>query len=155
MIEQSADAVAAAERNAAANGLAGICRFTNANVFDWLKAAASGASDVGTDRYDLIVLDPPPFAPNRAALPGALRGYKEIHLRALKLLVPGGLLATFCCSHHLDAREFEQVIVAAARDAHRVLRRVAIYTQPPDHPVLPAIPETEYLKGYAYEVLGA
>jgi 23S rRNA (cytosine1962-C5)-methyltransferase len=153
MIDQSADAMAAAERNAAANGLLERCRFTTANVFDWLKAASAGVSDRQGSHYDMIVLDPPPFAPNRAALPGALRGYKEIHLRALRLLAPGGLLATFCCSHHLQAREFEQVIVDAARDAHRALRRIAIYTQPPDHPVMPAIPETEYLKGYAYEVL--
>jgi 23S rRNA (cytosine1962-C5)-methyltransferase len=73
-------------------------------------------------------------------------------LRALKLLKPGGVLATFCCSHHVDARLFEEVIVAAAVDARRVLRRIATYTQAPDHPVLPVIPETEYLKGFAFEI---
>ena len=82
----------------------------------------------------------------------ALRGYKEIHLRALKLLKPGGTLATFCCSHHVDAGLFQAVIMEAAFDARRVLRRVAIFSQSPDHPVLPAAPETEYLKGFAFEV---
>ena len=85
-------------------------------------------------------------------MPDALRGYKEIHLRALKLLKPGGTLATFCCSHHVDAGMFQAVILDAAYDARRILRRVATYTQSPDHPVIPTIPETEYLKGYAYEL---
>jgi 23S rRNA (cytosine1962-C5)-methyltransferase len=81
-----------------------------------------------------------------------LRGYKEIHLRALKLLKPGGALATFCCSHHIDPVMFEQVILEAAFDARRILRRIATYSQSPDHPVIPAIPETEYLKGFAFEL---
>ena len=85
-------------------------------------------------------------------MPDALRGYKEIHLRALKLLRPGGVLATFCCSHHVDANLFQEVILAAAFDSHRVLRRVATYTQSPDHPVLPSVAETEYLKGYFLKV---
>ena len=88
-----------------------------------------------------------------AAVPDALRGYKEIHLRALKLLRTGGTLATFCCSHHVDAGTFMDVILSAAYDAKRLLRRVAIYSQAPDHPVLPSIPETEYLKGFAFEVI--
>ena len=83
----------------------------------------------------------------------ALRGYKEIHLRALKLLKTGGTLATFCCSHHVDARTFEEVILEAAFDARRLLRRVASYCQSPDHPIVPVIPETEYLKGFAYEAM--
>jgi 23S rRNA (cytosine1962-C5)-methyltransferase len=103
-------------------------------------------------RYDLIVLDPPSFTRNRASVPDALRGYKEVHLRALKLLKRGGVLATFCCSHHVDAVTFQNVIMAAAFDARRVLRRVTTYSQAPDHPVLPAIPETEYLKGFAFEI---
>ncbi len=81
-----------------------------------------------------------------------MRGYKEIHLRALKLLRTGGALATFCCSHHVDAPLFESIVMEAAFDARRILRRVATFTQSPDHPILPAIPETEYLKGFAYEV---
>jgi 23S rRNA (cytosine1962-C5)-methyltransferase len=70
----------------------------------------------------------------------------------LKLLKVGGTLVTFCCSHHVDAAMFQDVILAAAYDAHRILRRVATYSQAPDHPIIPAIPETEYLKGFAFEV---
>jgi 23S rRNA (cytosine1962-C5)-methyltransferase len=153
MLDQSADAIAAAARNATANGLAEKCSFETVNVFDWLKMhTAVKAHERVIPRFDLIVLDPPSFTRNRAAVPDALRGYKEIHLRALKLLKPGGTLATFCCSHHVDAGMFEAVILDAAYDAHRILRRVAIYSQSPDHPVIPAIPETEYLKGFAYEI---
>jgi len=86
-------------------------------------------------------------------VPDALRGYKEIHLRAFKLLKAGGTLATFCCSHHVDAITFQEAILAAAVDAHRTIRRVAIYTQAPDHPVIPTIAETEYLKGFAFEIV--
>jgi 23S rRNA (cytosine1962-C5)-methyltransferase len=103
-------------------------------------------------RFDLIILDPPSFTRNRASVPDALRGYKEIHLRALKLLKKGGTLATFCCSHHVDANLFMGVILEAAYDARRMLRKTATYTQSPDHPVIPTIPETEYLKGFAFEV---
>jgi len=152
-VDQSADANALAARNAAANGLAEKCAFETANVFDWLKArTTTPPNERLIPPYDLIVLDPPSFTRNRASIPDALRGYKEIHLRALKLLRPGGVLATFCCSHHIDAVTFQDVILAAAYDAHRILRRVATYTQSPDHPVLPVIPETEYLKGYAFEL---
>lgn len=82
-----------------------------------------------------------------------MRGYKEIHLRALKLLKPTGTLVTFCCSHHVSSPLFEEVIQSAACDARKLLRRTATYTQSPDHPVVPAIPETEYLKGFAYELV--
>ena len=154
LLDQSADAVAASLRNAKANGLEHAVSAEAVNVFDWLKAAtAVKPHERVIPRYDLIVLDPPSFTRNRAAVADALRGYKEIHLRALKLLKPGGTLATFCCSHHVDANLFQEVILAAAYDAHRILRRVAAYSQSPDHPVIPAIPETEYLKGYAFEVV--
>jgi 23S rRNA (cytosine1962-C5)-methyltransferase len=152
-LDQSAEAVAAAERNARANGLDGACSFEAVNVFDWLKSQTSaGAHEKVIPRFDAIILDPPSFTRNRAAIPDALRGYKEIHLRALKLLKRGGTLATFCCSHHIDASMFQEVILEAAYDARRLLRRVAAYTQSPDHPILPSIPETEYLKGFAFEV---
>jgi 23S rRNA (cytosine1962-C5)-methyltransferase len=151
MLDQSEAAIATARRNAAANGLAQRCSFEVANVFDWLKQRAGETLD--TAPYDVVILDPPPFAPNRAAVAGALRGYKEIHLRALKLLTPGGLLATYCCSHHVDARLFAEVIAAAATDAGKMLRRVAVCAQSADHPVIASIPETEYLKGYIYEVV--
>lgn len=153
-IDQGQDAVAAAARNAAANGLADRCSFETANVFDWLKArTAAGPHEKIVPAFDGIILDPPSFTRNRAAVPDALRGYKEIHLRALKLLKTGGKLATFCCSHHVDASTFQDVILAAAFDSRRLLRRVASYTQSPDHPVIPVIAETEYLKGFGFEVV--
>ena len=152
-LDQSEEALAVAARNAAANGLGEKCSFEKANVFDWLKAHTSTQPhEKVIPRFDVIILDPPSFTRNRAAVPDALRGYKEIHLRALKLLKPGGTLATFCCSHHVDAVMFQDVILAAAYDAHRILRRVATYSQSPDHPIIPSIPETEYLKGFAFEV---
>ncbi len=154
LLDQSAEAIAASQRNAAANGLADQCSFEAVNVFDWLKAqTAVQPHEKVIPRFDLIVLDPPSFTRNRASVPDALRGYKEIHLRALKLLRPGGTLATFCCSHHVDATTFQDVILSAAYDTRRILRRVAIYSQSPDHPVIPMIPETEYLKGFAFEVV--
>ena len=154
MLDQSADAIAAATRNAAANGLAEKCSFEAVNVFDWLKAnTAVKPHERVVPRFDLIILDPPSFTRNRASVPDALRGYKEIHLRALKLLKPGGTLATFCCSHHVDIGTFQDVILSAAYDTRHVLRRVATYTQSPDHPIIPMIPETEYLKGFAFEVV--
>jgi len=154
LLDQSAEAIEASKRNAQLNALAEKCSFEAVNVFDWLKAqTAAKPNEKVIPRFDLIILDPPSFTRNRAAVPDALRGYKEIHLRALKLLKPGGVLATFCCSHHVNAELFQEVILAAAYDAHRLLRRVAVYGQSPDHPVIPAIAETEYLKGSAFEIV--
>lgn len=154
MVDQSADAIGAAQRNATANGFADKCTFETGNVFDWLKGhTAAAPHEKVVPRWDLIVLDPPSFTRNRASVPDALRGYKEIHLRALKLLKTGGTLATFCCSHHVDAELFQDTVLSAAYDAKRVLRRVAVYSQGPDHPIIPMIPETEYLKGFAFELV--
>jgi len=154
LLDQSADAVAASLRNADANGLKDNLTAEAINVFDWLKAnTVVKPHERVVPRFDLIVLDPPSFTRNRASVPDALRGYKEIHLRALKLLRPGGVLATFCCSHHVDSVTFQDVILSAAFDCRRVLRRVATYSQSLDHPVIPMIPETEYLKGFAFEVV--
>jgi 23S rRNA (cytosine1962-C5)-methyltransferase len=153
-IDQSQDALQTAQRLAQTNQLDDRCTFETANAFDWLKARTTPPPGQKlTPEFDAVILDPPSFTRTRAALPDALRGYKEIHLRALKLIKPGGILATFCCSHHVDARTFLDVILSAAFDARRVLRRTAILTQGPDHPVIPSIPETEYLKGYAFDVL--
>ena len=152
-LDQSAEAVAAAGKNARLNGVEEVSSFEATNVFDWLKAqTTAGPNEKIVPRYDLIVLDPPSFTKNRASVPDALRGYKEIHLRALKLLKRTGVLATFCCSHHVDANMFQQVILEAAFDARRVLRKIETYSQSPDHPVIPTIPETEYLKGFAFEI---
>lgn len=154
LLDQSAEAIANATGNAAANGLSDRCSFEAANVFDWLKAhTTTQPHEKVIPRWDMIVLDPPSFTRNRASVPDALRGYKEIHLRALKLLKPGGTLATFCCSHHVDAGLFQDTVLSAAYDARRILRRVAVYSQAPDHPIIPMIPETEYLKGFAFEVV--
>ena len=154
LLDQSADAIEASKRNAAVNGLAEKCSFEAINVFDWLKAqTAVKPHEKVIPRFDLIILDPPSFTRNRASVPDALRGYKEIHLRALKLLKPGGPLVTFCCSHHVDAGLFQDTVLSAAFDTRHVLRRVAAYSQSPDHPIIPMIPETEYLKGFAFELV--
>jgi 23S rRNA (cytosine1962-C5)-methyltransferase len=154
MLDQSADAIAVSLRNAETNGLKDKISAEAINVFDWLKAHTVVAPHERViPRFDLIILDPPSFTRNRASVPDALRGYKEIHLRALKLLKAGGTLATFCCSHHVDAATFQDSVLAAAYDTRHVLRRVATYSQSPDHPIIPMIPETEYLKGFAFEVV--
>lgn len=154
LLDQSADAIAASERNAKTNKLSEKCSFETVNVFDWLKTATAVAPhEKVIPRYDLIILDPPSFTRNRASVPDALRGYKEIHLRALKLLRPGGTLATFCCSHHVSTELFQDSLLSAAYDTRKILRRVATYAQSPDHPIIPMIPETEYLKGFAFELV--
>jgi 23S rRNA (cytosine1962-C5)-methyltransferase len=154
MLDQSADAVAASLRNAQLNGLKEKVSAEAINVFDWLKAnTIAKPNERVIPRFDLIILDPPSFTRNRASVQDALRGYKEIHVRALKLLKPGGVLATFCCSHHVNAQLFQDTLLSAAFDTRKVLRRVATYSQSPDHPIIPMIPETEYLKGFAYEMV--
>jgi len=153
-LDQSPEAIAAARRNASLNGLTDKCSFESVNVFDWLKAqTATRPHEKLIPRWDAIILDPPSFTRNRAAVPDALRGYKEIHLRSLKLLKPGGTLATFCCSHHVPANLFRDTVLSAAYDARRILRQVATFSQGPDHPIIPMIPETEYLKGFAFELV--
>ena len=139
-IDISSDAVAAAERNASVNGLTNV-EFREANVFDVLREMeASG------DRFDVIVLDPPAFAKNRASLKSAIRGYKEINLRALKLLNAGGVLVTCTCSYHVSEDLFLEIVADAAIDAHRRLQIVEKRMQCSDHPVLVNMPETYYLK---------
>ena len=153
-LDQISEAIEAAKRNAAANGLAEKCSFEAVNVFDWFKVrTAVKPHEKVIPQFDSIVLDPPSFTRSRASVPDALRGYKEIHIRALKLLKASGTLATFCCSHHVNAATFQDVILSAAYDTRRVLRRVATYSQSPDHPIIPMIPETEYLKGFAFDVV--
>ena len=146
-VEISADATAAARRNAVRNDLPGI-EWREGNVFDLLP----GEERRGV-QYDLIILDPPSFTKSKGKLEDAMRGYKEIHLRALKLLSEDGLLATFCCSHHVSPTEFRQMIVDASVDARRAGRQLARYTQSADHPVVPTLPETEYLQGYLFEAM--
>lgn len=150
-IDQSADALASAEANAKRNKLRDRCEFVTANVFDWLKEKTAKTA-ANPPSFDCVILDPPSFTRNRASIGDALRGYKEIHVRALRLLKPGGLLASFCCSHHVERDLFENVILEAGYDTRKTLRRVASFTQSPDHPVIPVIAETEYLKGFAFEL---
>lgn len=139
-IDISGEAVSAARRNAELNQLTNV-EFREANVFDALREVEATG-----ERFDTIVLDPPAFAKNRASLKSALRGYKEINLRALKLLNRGGVLVTCTCSYHVSEELFLEVLAQAAIDAHRRLQIVEKRTQAPDHPVLMGMPETYYLK---------
>ncbi len=141
-LDSAEDAIAAAKRNAVQNRVA--AKFEVANVFDWFNDPVRA----GDGLWDVIVLDPPPFAKSKSALEGALRGYKEINLRALQRLAPGGVLATYSCSHHMQDAEIRSVIAGAATDAKRKVRVVEWSHQPPDHPVLVTMMESEYLRGY-------
>ena len=129
-VDISGDAIAAAQRNAALNELTNL-EFREANVFDLLREMESAG-----ERFDVIVLDPPAFAKNRASLKSAIRGYKEINLRALKLLNPGGALVTCTCSYHVAEDLFLTIVADAAIDAHRRLQIVEKRMQASDHPVL-------------------
>ena len=137
-LDDAADAVAQARRNAERNGVA--AEFLCANVFDYFTERRD-------ETWDLIVLDPPPFAKSRGALAGAMRGYKEINLRALRRLTPGGILATYSCSHHVQDADFRAMLAEAAADAKRHVQVLEFCHQPPDHPVLVTMPESEYLRG--------
>ena len=139
-IDISAEAVAAARHNAELNGASNV-EFREANVFDALREY----EDAGA-RFDTVILDPPAFAKNRASVPAASRGYKEINLRALKLLERGGVLVTCTCSYHMSEPMFLEVITEAAADARRRVQVVEKRTQSKDHPVLVGVPETLYLK---------
>jgi 23S rRNA (cytosine1962-C5)-methyltransferase len=141
-LDSAAEAIEAARRNVERNGVK--AEFEVANVFDWFNAPERAVEPL----WDVIILDPPPFAKSKSALEGALRGYKEINLRAVKRLVPGGVLATYTCSHHMQDAELRQVLAEVATDARRKLRVLEWSHQPPDHPVLVTMPESEYLRGY-------
>ncbi|HUE83763.1 MAG TPA: class I SAM-dependent rRNA methyltransferase [Pyrinomonadaceae bacterium] len=139
-IDISEESISAAQRNAELNGTANV-EFRERNVFDSLRDFETRG-----ERFDTIVLDPPAFAKNRASLPAARRGYKEINLRALKLLNPGGVLITCTCSYHVSESLFLDLIAEAANDAHRRVQVVEKRMQASDHPVLLTVPETYYLK---------
>jgi len=147
-IDLSAEAIAWAERSAERNGLSSRCTFQTANAFDALRAFNREER-----RFGLVILDPPAFTKGRGALAGALRGYKEINLRAMKLLAPGGILVTCSCSYHVDAPTFLETLRGAAADAHREFRLRELRTQAADHPVLLAAKETQYLKCAILEAL--
>jgi 23S rRNA (cytosine1962-C5)-methyltransferase len=144
-IEISEESVAAMKRNAERNALP--IHTVQANVFDALKEL-----ELRKALFDLIILDPPSFTKSKGTVSDARRGYKEIHLRALRLLDRGGQLATFCCSHHISHALFKEIIVEAGVDARKTLRQLAAYTQSADHPIIASLPETEYLKGFLFEL---
>jgi 23S rRNA (cytosine1962-C5)-methyltransferase len=145
-VEESSGNVAAGKENADRNELK--VRWIEQDVFSFLR----GAEKAGAE-YDLIVLDPPSFTKTKSGLSDALRGYRELHLRAFKLLSKDGLLATFSCSHHVSETAFEKTISDALVDARRSARRLRRFEQALDHPVLPTIPETEYFKGVFLEMM--
>ncbi len=143
-IDSSAPALATARVNAEANQRANI-EFREADVFDFLSAHHPP--------YDLVVLDPPAFAKSRKSLEGAMSGYKDINLRALRLLNAGGILVSCSCSHHVSEADLLEVIAQAALDAGRTLRILERRTQAQDHPILLTVPETLYLKCVIFEVI--
>ncbi len=140
-VELSTDAAALAVRNTELNGFREMVSIVEGNAFDELRSM-----DRNRKRFDLIVLDPPAFTRGKEALESALRGYKEINLRAMKLLREGGILITCSCSYHLPAELFREMLAEAATDAHRRFRLIEVRTQAQDHPVLLNVRETQYLK---------
>ena len=145
-VEASSENLAAAKKNAERNKLS--AQWIEQDVFEFLRAAEKAGA-----QYDLIVLDPPSFTKSKGGLHDAMRGYKELHVRAFKLLTRDGILATFSCSHHVSQEAFANTIRDALVDARRSARRLRRFEQPLDHPVLPTLPETEYFKGFLLEML--
>jgi 23S rRNA (cytosine1962-C5)-methyltransferase len=139
-VELSPEALRFARRNQELNGFTNL-EWKEANCFDFLKAA-----DQARQQFDTVVLDPPAFARQKSNLDAALRGYKELNLRALKILSPGGYLITCSCSYHVREADLLAAIASAALDAHRTVTVVERRTQARDHPILLTVPETHYLK---------
>lgn len=145
-VEASADSLAAARANAERNALK--VNWVEEDVFAFLRSAEKAEA-----QYDLIILDPPSFTKTKGGLHNAMRGYRELHLRAFKLLSKDGMLATFSCSHHVSESAFAETITDALVDARRSARRLRRFEQALDHPVLPTLPETEYFKGFLLEMM--
>lgn len=146
-VDASELAVHQAEENAALNGLSSSVSFRCADVFDLLPALERQG-----ERFDLVVLDPPAFTKSRNSIKNAVKGYREINLRGMKLVKDGGFLATCSCSHFMDPELFSKTIREAAGNAHKRLRQVEYRTQAPDHPILWAADESYYLKFYIFQV---
>jgi len=146
-VDSSRPALEVAEQNAALNQRE--IEWIEANAFDLLRDYSAAGH-----QYDTIVLDPPPFAKTRRNLDTALRGYKELNLRSLKMLRPGGTLVTCSCSYHVSQADFLEIVAEAARDAHRTLRILEVRTQAKDHPILLTVPETAYLECVIANVSG-
>lgn len=147
-IDISEHAVEFARRNAELNNLQDVCKFETANAFDKLREL-----QIKNERYDVVILDPPAFTKSRAAVEGAVRGYKDINLRAMKIINKGGFLVTASCSQHMTPDLFKEVIFDAAKDAKRTLRQVEFKSQAKDHPVLWSSGETHYLKFIILQVV--
>lgn len=146
-VDISAYACKFAAENAELNKLSDRVRFIEANAFDLLAEKSRSG-----EKYDAIILDPPAFTKTRSMVENAIRGYKEINLRAMKMISPGGYLITCSCSQHVLPDAFRQMVLNASADARVSLRQVEFRTQGKDHPILPAAPETEYLKCGIYQV---
>jgi 23S rRNA (cytosine1962-C5)-methyltransferase len=145
-VEENAVNILSGKRHAQRNSVK--VRWIEQDVFAFLR----GAEKAGTE-YDLIILDPPSFTQTQRRVREALRGYRELHVRAFKLLSKNGVLATFSCSHHVGLSAFDQMITGALVDARRSARKLRHFEQALDHPVLPTIPETEYFKGVLLEMM--
>ena len=141
-------ACAFATENAKLNGLEDRVHFVEANAFDLLAEQSRNGT-----KYDVVILDPPAFTKTRSAVESATRGYKEINLRAMKMVCPGGYLITCSCSQHILPEMFRDIVLSAAKDARVTLRQVEFRTQGKDHPILPASPETQYLKCGIYQIM--
>ncbi len=148
-VDVSASAIEMAKENAVRNGLDDRMDFVVADVFDLLPKLA----EQGKKEYDFIILDPPAFTKSRKTVDSAQRGYKEINLRALKLLPRGGYFATASCSHFMPSEQFVRMLKSAALDAGVELRQIEARQQSPDHPILWNVPETDYLKFYLFQVV--
>lgn len=141
-------AVEQATANAALNGLQDTVHFRAADVFDELPKLAEAG-----EQYDVVILDPPAFTKSKNTIKNAMKGYREINIRGMKLVRDGGYLATCSCSHYMDYENFTKVISQAAKSAHKRLRQVEYRTQSPDHPILWAADESYYLKFYIFQVV--
>lgn len=146
-VDASELAIRCAQENAAINGLEDIVSFQCMDVFELLPKL-----EMQKERFDVVILDPPAFAKSRHSVKNAVKGYREINLRAMKLVKPGGYLATCSCSHFMDEALFAKTIRQAAQNAHKRLRQVEYRTQAPDHPILWAADESYYLKFYIFQV---
>ena len=147
-VDASETAVLQARKNAELNGLSGKVSFRAADVFELLPELEAAG-----ERYDLVILDPPAFTKSRETIKRAVKGYREINLRGMKLVKDGGFLATCSCSHFMDEELFKKTIREAATGAHKRLRQVSFSTQAPDHPILWAAGETYYLKFLVFQVV--
>ena len=146
-VDASELGIAQARENAALNGLSDTVKFECADVFELLPQLETQG-----EKFDLIILDPPAFTKSRNSIKNAIKGYKEINLRAMKLINDGGFLATCSCSHFMDTELFTKTIAEAARNVHKRLRQIEFRTQAPDHPILWSADESLYLKFYIFQV---